>query len=118
MNFWENKFNKLSLEEKDKLKNILYWQFIKFIMKNKISDKIFFNIKNCRLCYNEIGKDSTNLELLKFIKDNFYYDDLFANLFVWDKTKEGFEYWYNVNKDFNRLAERIIKKIYGKEFEI
>ena len=92
------------MKQKDKLKI-----FIRFLKKNKIYHIFLSN------CFSNNGYNVRNnlkkqLTVNDFIKDELKNHCLFINrAFVWDETREGYEFWYNMFNEWEKLRILINK---------
>ena len=39
-----------------------------------------------------------------------YVKNIISAMFVWDKTKEGYDFWYKINRDYITFRAEYLKK--------
>ena len=82
------------MKQKDKLKI-----FIRFLKKHKVYHKF---LSNC--------KSNNQLIVNEFIKYELKYRCQFINnAFIWSETKEGYKFWYNIYKEWEKIKFLINK---------
>jgi len=90
-----------SPEEKERL-NFLF----RFLKENGVYHKYKKNINDKKI-QNNYQYEYPNNSLIDCGNDN-GFENLITMLFVWDKTKEGYDFWYDIHTLF--------KKQYTEEF--
>lgn len=75
-------------------------KFIKFLHSEKVYDKFIKNLSKFFTFekYMELGSD-----------DNEVYEKLIISGFVWEYSKEGYNFWYNINTKWcNLIGKNIV----------
>ena len=80
----------------------------KFLKKNRILQSYVANIlEQCRMS-NYVLQYKKDFDILKLMM---YYNDI-SWAFVWDVTKEGSQFWQQLNKNFKTFFEANYKFFY------
>jgi hypothetical protein len=90
--------------------------FIDFLKENDVLDKFVYNFYNIadeewkKSFWLGYGSDDIDYTLYNFLEDSKNIsDDYLYNAFNWDKTKYGYDFWYDINEKWLEKC-----KIYNK----
>ena len=109
------------MEKNLKFNHIIFNEFIKFLIKNNLKDRLFINIKN--LSNGFIGFRNRNdsryldgdLMILEFLKKKIVEEksgsSIISQLFAWIRSPEGYGFWYHHDTKFKIFCNDLFKLI-------
>ena len=93
-----------NMEHEDKVKI-----FIRFLKKHKIYNQFFTYASSESACHlRKINKRKINV--FDFINNELNNQGYVINkAFVWDKTEEGYLYWFNINNEWEKIRYHLCR---------
>ena len=99
------------METPKKTNRIILKLFIQFLKDNNALDLYLNNIQK-----SQVKTTSVVFKKNAYLSKNFIHYTIFLirNGFTWSKTKEGYNFWFNINLNWIKIVSELQKTYYNR----